>query len=112
MTVQLHTIGDTCTAIDGVIYTLAEAPTGQATAGYAPLMAAEPVAVEATFQQTPDYGPRTAIIRWSDGTTSEAVRWYPDELLISDGDHGNSRLMSSRVETRGVAGSVGARRAT
>jgi quinol monooxygenase YgiN len=31
---------------------------------------------------------------------------------LNEGDHGNSRLMSSRVEMRGVARSVGARRAT
>jgi hypothetical protein len=86
MAVWLHTIGDTYTAIDGVIYTLAEATTGHATADYAPLMTVQPVAVEATFKPSSDCGLRTAIIRWSDGTTSEAVRWYPDELLISEGD--------------------------
>jgi hypothetical protein len=86
MTVWLHTIGDTYTAIDGVIYTLAEAPTEQEVGGYAPLMPVQPIAVEATFEQTPDCGPRTAIVRWSDGTKSEAVRWYPDELLIAEAD--------------------------
>jgi hypothetical protein len=42
-------------------------------------------AVEATFQQTP-HGPRTVTVRWSDDTTSEALRFYPDEILISEGD--------------------------
>jgi hypothetical protein len=41
---------------------------------------------------------RRAIVRWSDGSEGEAVRYYGDEVLISEGDHGNSRLMSSRVE--------------
>jgi hypothetical protein len=39
---------------------------------------------------------RAAIVRWSDGTESEALAWYRDEILICEGDHGNSRLMSSR----------------
>jgi hypothetical protein len=41
---------------------------------------------------------RRAIVRWSDGTEGEAIRYYRDEVLICEGDHGNSRLMSSRVE--------------
>jgi hypothetical protein len=39
---------------------------------------------------------RRAIVRWSDGTEGEAVRFYSDEVLICEGDHGNSRLMSSQ----------------
>jgi len=31
-------------------------------------------------------GSRHAIVRWSDGTTSEALRWYHDEILFSEGD--------------------------
>jgi hypothetical protein len=38
--------------------------------------------------------------------------WSPLWELRHKGDHGNSRLMSSRVEMPGVAGSIGARRAT
>ena len=49
-------------------------------------------------------GSRRAVVRWSDGTEGEALRWMADEVLFSEGDHGNSRLMSSRVETSGVAG--------
>ena len=55
---------------------------------------------------------RRMIVRWSDGTEGEAVRFYQDEVLFSEGDHGNSRLMSSWVEMCGVAGSVSAMRAT
>jgi hypothetical protein len=29
---------------------------------------------------------RRAIVRWSDGTEGEAVRWYADEVLVSEGD--------------------------
>jgi hypothetical protein len=54
---------------------------------------------------------RRAVVRWSDGSEGEALRWYADEILICEGDHGNSRLMSSRVEMPGAAGSTGERRA-
>ncbi len=29
---------------------------------------------------------RRAVVRWSDGTEGEALRWYSDEVLISEGD--------------------------
>jgi hypothetical protein len=29
---------------------------------------------------------RTAIVRWSDGTESQALAWYADEILICEGD--------------------------
>ena len=31
-------------------------------------------------------GSRRAVVRWSDGTVSEALRWYADEVLVCDGD--------------------------
>jgi hypothetical protein len=31
-------------------------------------------------------GSRRAIVRWSDGTVSEALRWYDDEVLVCEGD--------------------------
>jgi hypothetical protein len=31
-------------------------------------------------------GTRRAIARWSDGTESEALTWYADEILICEGD--------------------------
>jgi hypothetical protein len=46
---------------------------------------------------------RRAIVRWSDGTEGEALRFYSDEVLISEGDHGNSRLMSPRAEMHRAA---------
>jgi hypothetical protein len=57
-------------------------------------------------------GARRAVVRWSDGTESIPLSWYEDEILITEGDHGNYRVMSSRREVCGEAGSVGARRAT
>ena len=31
-------------------------------------------------------GSRRALVRWSDGTTGEAMRWFDDEVLFSEGD--------------------------
>jgi hypothetical protein len=56
-------------------------------------------------------GSRRAVVRWSDGSFGEALRWWDDEVLFCEGDHGNSWLMSSRVEKHGVAGAVRVKRA-
>jgi hypothetical protein len=29
---------------------------------------------------------RRAVVRWSDGTEGEALRWFDDEILFSEGD--------------------------
>jgi hypothetical protein len=31
-------------------------------------------------------GSRRAVVRWSDGTEGEALRWYDDEMLVCEGD--------------------------
>ena len=31
-------------------------------------------------------GSRRALVRWSDGSEGEALRWYADEILICEGD--------------------------
>lgn len=31
-------------------------------------------------------GSRRAVVRWSDGSTGEAMRWFDDEILFSEGD--------------------------
>ena len=31
-------------------------------------------------------GSRRAVVRWSDGTEGEALRWYSDEILVCEGD--------------------------
>ena len=31
-------------------------------------------------------GSRRAIVRWSDGAVGEGLRWYDDEILVSEGD--------------------------
>jgi hypothetical protein len=39
-------------------------------------------------------GTRRAVVRWSDGSEGDALTWYADEILVCEGDHGNSRLMA------------------
>ena len=29
---------------------------------------------------------RRAVVRWSDGSESEALRWFDEEVLVSEGD--------------------------
>ncbi len=49
----------------------------------------ERVVIEVTaFEALPqgDSASRRALVRWSDGSTGEALRWYDDEVLFSEGD--------------------------
>ena len=55
-------------------------------------------------------GTRRAIARWSGCSESEALTWYADEILICEGDHGNSRLMCPWAEMRRAGGSLRAAR--
>lgn len=51
--------------------------------------AQEPVVAEVlAFETLPlaEKGSRRAFVRWSDGTESEACRWYVDEILVCEGD--------------------------
>lgn len=50
---------------------------------------AEPVVVEViSIESLPlgVNGSRRATVRWSDGTSGEALRWYNDEILVCEGD--------------------------
>jgi hypothetical protein len=40
------------------------------------------------FEELPlgSRGSRRAVVRWSDGSEGEALRWYADEILICEGD--------------------------
>jgi hypothetical protein len=75
---------------------------------------AEPTVSEVVRIEDPELGEgrRDVIVRWSDGTTGRALSYYADETLLSEGDHGNSRLMSPRAEKHRAAGSVRAPRGT
>ena len=49
----------------------------------------DPTVVEVTVVEAvpvDEPGSRRAVVRWSDGTTGEALRWYDDEVLFCEGD--------------------------
>ena len=120
MTSALVGISDFYRAPDGVAYSLTDEPEVNPRHGEDRLSAvsprtSEPIVEEVLrFEDLPlgSAGTRRAVVRWSEGAEDAAMTWYGDEILVCEGDHGSSRLMSSRVEMRGVVGSVGARSAT
>jgi hypothetical protein len=86
MRAALQRIGDTYTAPDGVRYSL---KASQHEARSDADDSSEPVVAEVVgFVSLPIgvVGSRLALVRWSDGTTSEALRWYDDEILVCEGD--------------------------
>ena len=94
MTSALLAVGDRYRAPDGVLYSLvaepdADPPAGNDTLSVVNSRASEPVIEEVLrFEDVPlgSPGTRRAIVRWSDGTEGEAVRFYQDEVL-SPVDH-------------------------
>ena len=119
MTSALVSVGDRYRAPDGVLYSLIEQsapdpPSGEGRLSAMGTRTSEPIVEEVLrFEDLPlgSAGTRRAVVRWSDGTEDAPMTWYGDEILVCEGDHGNSRLMSSRAEMRNVAGSVRASRA-
>jgi hypothetical protein len=105
MTSALVSVGDEYQAPDGVQYSLIHGPEVGATGTTGRLSrvssrASEPVVEEVVrFEELPlgSAATRRVIVRWSDGAESAAVSFFADEVLFCEGDHGNSRLMSSRV---------------
>jgi hypothetical protein len=49
---------------------------------------------------------RRAVVRWATGPRGRRSVGTPTRVLVCKGDHGKSRLMSSRAGMQGVAGSV------
>lgn len=94
MTSALVRAGDHYTALDGVVYSLLDAPSVDPPAGEGRLTdvnahAPEPIVEEVLrFENLPlgSAGTRRAIVRWSDGTEGERLAWYADELLVCEGD--------------------------
>ena len=101
MTVALVSAGDRYRAHDGVLYSLiaessVDAPRRRGRLGAISNCTSEPIVEEVLrFEDLPlgSAGTRHAVVRWSDGTESAAMTWYSDEILVCEGDHGNSRLM-------------------
>jgi hypothetical protein len=49
----------------------------------------EPVVVEVVeIEALPlwERGSRRAVVKWSDGSVGEALRWWDDEVLVCEGD--------------------------
>jgi hypothetical protein len=120
MTCALVSVGDPYRAPDGVLYSLIEESALDGPSGEGRLSAMcnrtyEPIVEEVLrFEDLPlgSAGTRRAVVRWSDGTEGAAMTWYSDEILVCEGDHGNSRLMSPPAEMHRAAGSVHAPRGT
>jgi hypothetical protein len=94
MTAALRQAGDTYTAPDGVAYTLTNQAqldlTGRddTLASMSPEKSAPVVEEVLCFQDLPvgSSGTDNAFVRWSDGTESQPLAWYSDEIL-SPVDH-------------------------
>jgi hypothetical protein len=94
MTAALRDVGDTYTAPDGIAYTLTgqaqlDLPASEDTlASMSPAPSAPVVEQVVRFEDLPlgSSATRAAIVRWSDGTESQALAWYGDEILVCEGD--------------------------
>jgi len=94
MTAALRHAGDTYTAPDGIAYTLTDQtqldlPPREDTLAPMRRPQTAPVVKEVLrFENLPvgSSATRAAFVRWSDGTESQALAWYDDEILICEGD--------------------------
>jgi hypothetical protein len=94
MTTALVRAGDRFRAPDGVLYSLTDTPALDPRDGEGrldPVAAANPAPIVEKvlrFENLPpgSLATRRAVVRWSDGTESEALNWYSDEILICEGD--------------------------
>jgi hypothetical protein len=94
MTGALGQVGDQYRSPDGVLYSLTA---GSALDECAREVSLTPVSSPAPapivqevlrFEDVPlgSLGTRRAVVRWSDGTESEAMTWYSDEIMVCEGD--------------------------
>jgi len=90
MTEALSEVGDTYRAPDGILYSLIEVPgieddDDRLTAVSSPVPVVEEVL---RFEDLPvgSLGTRRAVVRWSDGTEGEGLKWYADEIMVCEGD--------------------------
>jgi hypothetical protein len=103
MTEALVDVGDSYRAPDGVHYSLIDSAVKDTdTRDKLELVSApEPVIEEVLqFEDLPvgTSGTRRAVVRWSDGRETEALRWFGDEILICEGD----LLGKTRAELRSL----------
>ena len=90
MSEALSQVGDTYRAPDGVLYSLIEATAVEDDDDtLTAVSSAAPVVEEVLrFEDLPvgSLGTRRAVVRWSDGTEGEGLKWYGDEIMICEGD--------------------------
>jgi hypothetical protein len=63
-------------------------PGGRHSIRYARLTVAEPTIAEVLHIEEPALGGgrRRVVVRWSDGSTGQALSYFADEVLVSEGD--------------------------
>jgi hypothetical protein len=91
MSAALSQVGDTYRAPDGILYSLIEAPADEDDDDdrLTAVSSTAPVVEEVLrFEDLPvgSLGTRRAVVRWSDGTEGEGLKWYGEEIMISEGD--------------------------
>jgi hypothetical protein len=93
MITTLVRVGDSYRAANGVLYALIDTPAGLDAPGGEDRLSAvnppSPIVAEVLRFEDLEVGAladRRAVVRWSDGTESEALRWYQDEVLVCEGD--------------------------
>ena len=90
MTSVLVHVGDRYRAPDGVLYPLAIADeeSEPVTTAPVPTVSAPTVQEVIGFEQLPigSMASRRVLVRWSGGSEGEALRWYADEVQITEGD--------------------------
>ena len=90
MTSALVRVGDRYRAPDGVLYSLTIADEAPEPVTIVPVPTASAPTVQEVirFEQLPigSMASRRVLVRWSDGSEGEALRWYGDEVQITEGD--------------------------
>lgn len=90
MSAALCQVGDVYRAPDGILYSLIEAPAVEDDDDtLTAVSSAAPVVEEVLrFENLPvgSLGTRRAVVRWSDGTEGEGLKWYADEIMVCEGD--------------------------
>jgi hypothetical protein len=90
MSGALIQVGDTYRAPDGILYSLIEPPADEGDGDTLTAVSSAALVVEEVirFEDLPvgSLGTRRAVVRWSDGTEGEGLKWFGDEIMICEGD--------------------------
>jgi len=89
MSEALSQVGDTYRAPDGVLYSLIEPSAVEDDGTLTAVSSAAPIVEEVLrFEDLPvgSLGTRRAVVRWSDGSEGEGLKWFGDEIMICEGD--------------------------